>query len=350
MGNKSPVIELNGKHFDANSGHAVSAPAHKKHAPVLQQPAGMHLDGFSARPKSSTSHHKRVAAHQAHQKTDRSHTLMRTAVKKPELHTQKAVTTAAIPGAQIVHTREDLTRLKRAGEIKKSPKISKFGSKNSVIQKLAHALPVKEAPSHDEAAAAVHIYSKSRTEMKNPFDDALHHATAHNQPKLKKTPLRHKAAHKLRISPSAFNIGSGVAAVFILVGFFAYQNVPNLSMRVAAAKAGVNASLPGYQPSGFSLIGPIQAQPGKVSIKFKSNSDSREFQVNQQATQWNNESLIENYVAVDRRAYQTYQDNNKTIYIYDNNNATWIDNGVWYQVEGDSNLSADQLLRLASSL
>jgi len=38
------------------------------------------------------------------------------------------------------------------------------------------------------------------------------------------------------------------------------------------------------------------------------------------------------------------------IYVYNGSNATWINNGVRYTIEGDSSLSIDQLLKITASI
>lgn len=121
-------------------------------------------------------------------------------------------------------------------------------------------------------------------------------------------------------------------------------------MKLAASRSGVNGSLPSYQPAGFSLNGAVAYRPGQITINYKSNSDDRGFKVNQSASQWDSKTLLDDFVAINRNDYQTIQDKGKTVYIYDNNNATWVDSGIWYRIEGDSSLSSEQLLRIASSL
>lgn len=138
-------------------------------------------------------------------------------------------------------------------------------------------------------------------------------------------------------------------AGFLLLGFFAYQNTPAIEMRVAAARSGVSAGLPAYKPSGYSARD-VKSEDGAVSVSFKSRTDNKSFTLTQKASSWNSASLLANTVAQTNQPYQTYQDEGKTVYIYNNSNATWVDGGVWYQVEGDASLTSDQLLRIANSL
>lgn len=146
------------------------------------------------------------------------------------------------------------------------------------------------------------------------------------------------------------NAAAGALAIVLLAGFFAYQNIPNISMRVAASRAGFSAKMPGYQPSGFALQGPINYKPGQISLSFKSNSDDRAFNVSQQVSGWNSEALADNYLAANNKEYQTYQDKGRTIYLYDNSRATWVSGGIWYEVDGNGILSSEQLIRVANSL
>lgn len=142
----------------------------------------------------------------------------------------------------------------------------------------------------------------------------------------------------------------GGLAALLLTGFFVYQNIPNLSMRVASTRAGFSAQLPGYKPAGFSQEKLVSYAPGKVTVSFRSNSDERQFQLTQQSSNWNSQALADNYLAKADKQYQTFQASGKTIYIYDNSSATWVNGGVWYQIEGQSDLSSDQLLKIANSI
>jgi hypothetical protein len=183
------------------------------------------------------------------------------------------------------------------------------------------------------------------------LDKALASASSHEA----ETPIHHKKKRsklgkKLGISPKAASISMAVLAFVLLAGFFTVQSVPNLSMRLAATRAGFDATMPGYQPTGFSFKGPIKYSPGQVTISFKSNTDGRQYDVKQQASNWNSDALLSNYILAEGKTYQTYLDRGRTLYIYNGSSATWVDNGVWYTVEGESNMTTDQLIRIAASI
>lgn len=353
MGKQPNIIELNGKRYDVRTGKILPArETVSQGGATFVKPVAAHsgtaLDGFAS--KHRKPHTGPAAPNPAHHKVERSKTLMRTAVKKPTPQKAsskpKAINHHSSPRLDV-----DPVRISRASKIHKSHLVSRFGGPTG-IKPVTAPLPVQDPPTMHEPPV---FNAHDRTPLENKlgrgtFDKAIEKATSHHQPHAKKPNRRHRVARKLHVSPRVINAGAASLAVLLLVGFVAYQNIPNLSMRIATARAGVEGSLPGYQPAGFGMSGPIHYKPGQITISFKSHSDGRQFQVSQRASQWNSETLLESFVATNRRAYQTYQDSGKTIYIYDGDNATWVDGGVWYQIEGNSSLNSDQLLRLAASM
>lgn len=314
------------------------------------------LDGFIRR-KSSTV--QSAPAKKVHHKPERSKTLMRTVVKKPAVKQPQATAIKTeLPAHHIkTPTLAETVRPERAlnaSLIHKSNLISKFGRSFNGSHIKTDVVPVKSAPNertHKASKAAAAIAKPVTAKVvANPFDTALENATSHEQPKIKKTPLHHKVARKLRINPGTLVAGSTGLVLLVIAGFWAYTNVPNVAVRVAAMRAGVSASVPSYQPAGFTLKGPISYEPGQITINYKSNTDNRDFSVVQRTSDWNSETLLDNFVNAKNQQYQTVEANGRTIYIYDGGNATWVDGGTWYQVLSKSTLSSDQLLRIADSL
>lgn len=347
----STTIELNGKRYDARTGKIL--PAHEKVTsgkqaytkPVTKQP-GMAVDGF-ARPRPAKSPAEKARA--VHKKTEKSKTLMRTAVKKPVVTQSKVADTPKVVRREAKQFDIDPKRINRAKSVKKSTLVSKFGEPRRAIQPVAASLPVRPEPS---APPLTHHKQevKASKQAHQHIEDALQKATSHNQAKPEKVTRRGRLSRKLRVSNRTVNIAAASLATVLLAGFIAYQNVPNFSMKVASARAGVEGRLPGYKPSGFGLAGPIKYQDGQITLSYSSTSDERKFAINQRTSQWDSDTLLENYLNPEKKTYQTFQDSGKTIYIYDNNNATWVDGGVWYQIEGNSALNSDQLLRMAASM
>lgn len=327
------ILELNGRQYDVSTGKALDGVLPTKPATVKPD--------VSAVVQPPVRH---AAAHVKHHRVEHSKTLMRQAVEKP-----KHVPVTALPSVT-EHVHHD-KRHARATTTAKSHLVTKFSTAHTpaITTQTLH-LPVQPAPKDIEPPVSFKHHQPSSPQSRL---EARALAAANNFRPIEPPKTHHthqRVARKLGVSPRFVGLGAGLAATVLLIGFFAYQNVPNLAMRLAANRAGFAATLPSYQPSGFSMKGPIQYGPGQISLTFQANADSRRFQLTQQTSKWNNDTLLDQFVAVNNRQYQTYQAGNKTIYIYDQSNATWLNKGVWYRIAGNSKLNSDQLIHLANSL
>lgn len=335
---KQQIIELNGKRYDALTGTIVRSSVQPKSVSHSHKS----IDGFT---KSKTSTPRTVVSVPAH-RVEKSNTLMRTAVKKPVNSKETIIPTTVSKDILKPHLNHAVTKTKitKAQQIPKSELIKRFSEVSGPLH-LKH----KPLSSH-HSSNVVHAVSTAKATPDNIIEGGLANATSHEQQPMKKSKRHTTLARKLRLSPRTLSSVYLVLAVIIISGFFVYQNSPNLSMRLASAKAGVHGSLPNYKPAGFAISGGISYKPGQITVSYKSNSDDRNFRIIQNTSAWDSNSLLENYVAVNRQDYQTIQDGGKTVYLYDGSNATWVDGGIWYRVEGNSQLNSDQLLHLASSL
>lgn len=357
MSNHKNVIEINGRKYDAKTGTLLSGVVVKprvgnsidgvvstKRAP---EPVETTIQPSATKPSLPQKHQaSRASIHQiAPRKTQRSKTLMRRAVAKPktspkpaEVHTFKSST---------VHN----SRITRAQAVQKNPFIKKFDDshRHHIVKKVA-PLEVKEAPKVHAASKphtpqphkpAHHVKHTSQSEKL--FSEALDKITVptHTNKKSKK--------HAKKLGSRAVKWVSGGFAALLIVGFITYMSLPSLSVEFASARAGFNAGLPGYQPSGYKLSGPVAFEPGKITINFQSNTDERSYSVTQEVSQWNSEALQENFFAARNKSFETTQEAGRTIFLYDDGKASWVNGGVWYQIDSNS-LSSEQLVRIASSL
>lgn len=367
-------IVINGKLYDAQTGAVIheppATPAHQK--PKIKKNAGLVMDGVVRGPAKSHSpktHHQSPKTHhpvaKPHHTTHTTHhsqphkpqraaTLMRTAVSKP-VHTHHHQKSVSHPDTRTAQ------RLARAQAVRKSQHIQHFPANHHTAQrpvpkKHAAVAVVAPPPNHHNQQPSHHqtpvhqpaVVSLSQSEKL--VTEAIKNARSHeaNQPFTKKP--KRRLSHKLGFKRHTVNLAMGGMAVLLLVGFFVYQNIPSLSMRLASSRAGFSAQLPGYQPSGFSQDKVVSYSPGKVTINFHSNSDDRAFQLTQQVSNWNSQALADNYLAQTGKQYQTLESGGKTVYIYDGASATWVNGGVWYQIEGQSSLSSDQILKIVNSI
>ncbi len=156
---------------------------------------------------------------------------------------------------------------------------------------------------------------------------------------------------KVGHSFSASTMGLSIVGLF-LVGAYIWQiNYPNLAFKVAASKAGISASSPGYIPSGWKLSNNIKTSPGVVSYDLQSDGNKRQVAITESKTDWDSQALAENYIASKSPNYLALQAQGLTIYVYGNNQASWINRGNWYRIEGqDHGLSQDQIIKIATSL
>jgi hypothetical protein len=72
--------------------------------------------------------------------------------------------------------------------------------------------------------------------------------------------------------------------------------------------------------------------------------------LSQTRTSWDSRSLLENYVSRKTDKYLTVRNRGLTIYLYNGNQASWVNRGVWYALEGNSRLNREQILKIIDSL
>lgn len=339
MGNQH-IIELNGKRYDAATGKSVSIDPVNATSDKHKKPAS--IDGFARASRHGGVTNNHVPAH----KTERSKTLMRRTVQKPgritQAVTKKSQHIQPSSSAVAAHTPTKLPKV-----VQKSALIRRFSDMTSAKAADIRTTPAPASTSTNRLQA---VASSTAVNL-NPLEAGLAKADSHNQPRIQRPPVRLRLAKRLRVSPRNLSAASFVLAGLLIGAFFTYQNLPNLSMRLASARSGLDGSLPSYQPAGFGLNGGISYKPGQIEVAYSSRTDNRNYKIIQSNSSWNSETLAQNYEPLKQNSnYQTIPNKGKTVYVYEGSNATWVDGGIWYRVEGDSKLSSDQLLNLADSL
>lgn len=178
------------------------------------------------------------------------------------------------------------------------------------------------------------------------FERALQRANSHQE---------QTAASELEEAKRSFfkrrfvGFGATVAAVLVLGGFIAYQNQTNISMHYAASKAGIAASLPGFSPKGYEA-GRLTYSSGLVAVSYKNPNSGQGFSLIQRQSNWDSDALREDFVADQSKYYKTIQTAGRTIYTYGDNNATWVNGGIWYRIDSPGGLTTDQIVKLATSI
>ena len=138
-------------------------------------------------------------------------------------------------------------------------------------------------------------------------------------------------------------------AIMLLGGYLSYINMPHLSVRVAAAQAGISASYPSYVPDGYRFYGPVAFSDGKVTLDFAANGGTTNYQISQKKTSWDSQAVLDNFVAAKTKDYAINSAGGLTVYTY-GSNAAWVDRGILYTIDGDAPLAPTQILHIAQSL
>jgi hypothetical protein len=312
------TVTINGKMYDVHTGMPVDSPA------------------VAAQPQKVERHTEKHPSNAMHQTMQKSQTLNRRTVKK----SNSTVSSHAKPGA-----RPDIVR---------HASVSKFASHPSgdvikpVAPDVAHVPHPVAQKAHQKQAImkakpAMQPAPKPAAVIKEEaVQQSLEQAPSHS--------ANHQQVEKVKRFPRVLSVASASLALLLLGGYFTYLNMPSLSVRVAAAQAGVNASYPSYHPDGYSLNGPVAYTQGEVKMKFASNGGPQNFTVSQSKTSWDSSAVLDNYIkqkAGDN--YITYDEHGLTIYTY-GGNAAWVNGGVLYTITGDAPLSGDQIRHIATSM
>lgn len=340
------TIVLNGRHFDAHSGlpvRHVAPPAARPHQPTLSRPVQKTAVINDIAPVAGAAPQKpalavtrqrtRVAAPSIHAQPQKSSTLRREHVKKP--------VSGRAGNAKQVH--KTVERSRRISHFVPSAKTPENPAKtprpvdHELLQQ-AHAAQKKHAhltaekPAISSRAIKEHLLKKKlEASPDTPLKDVYQSG---------------KISRKARFA----SIGATSFGLILLASYLTYINIPNLSIRVAAVNAGIDATLPTYQPGGYRLHGPIAYSPGKVGVSYKENGGNDKYQITQKASDWDPQAALDNYVQPEAGGdYQIHSTQGLTIYTYAKK-AVWVNGGILHVIEGTDPLSGAQVERIAASM
>jgi hypothetical protein len=313
---QSNVVSIGGIDYDSTTGLALTS-SHASVKPDLRRNQSVHAKGV-------------------HTAQQRSSALNRRFVKKTASASDQPVVNR--PSGRTIDVRPVR---------KRSPHISKFARDPEVIR--AKRVHGDIGPVHHPVVAKAHVVTAKRSSVvhatpaaRDIKHAAIGHALANAAP-----------SHSATKSPKrgrGWNVAGAMIGLLLLTGYFTYINLPNLSVRVAAAQAGIDATYPEYRPVGYRLNGPVAYKNGEVSMNFASNSGPVSFSLNQSKSSWDSSALLEKYVNPKSDGkYATYSDDGLTIYTY-GTDAAWVNGGILYTVDGSAMLSNEQIRRMATSM
>lgn len=384
--NKNPnIVKINGRSYDTSSGEVVNVtdevPAKQQIVDVVARSSASKSFSKSSHSKTASknvvhnvteskiptqSHHQsniqdiaqRPVKHLQSHPTESSKTLMRNVVQKPvagrkarlvsqsrvdvALHQQNSIISPKLLAANV-----DVKRLKRAKVVPKSQFISHYSVGQNESKQ--HDIPmISLPPPTPPPRGTVRRSPVTRTETTNDMlDRAISRATSHEQPPYH---LSRFQRHRHYSSRRIIGISALTIISIALTAFVIHQNMPNIRLDMASSRAGFAADFPGEQPTGYSL-GPLNATSGAVAIQYQNPAVvNQSFTITEKPSTWDSATLREMYVEEHAAQYQTIEAGGRTIYLYGQQNATWVNGGIWYLISRAQSLTNQQLINLALSL
>lgn len=301
------------------------------------------------------------ASHTVHANAQRSTTLKRHVAAK---HTHVRPDISRAPRTRPVQVANRQTAATTAPH-QTHPLVSKFGTPTPQVKKIDVSTKLI-TPSTPDIAPQSHPHVEKATARANtaaPAKATSATLSAHTikqrtlSDSLKKAPHhsdKHAVKqHKTKKAPrfSRFvSLSTASLALLLMAGYFTYVNMPNISVRVAASQAGINATYPSFHPNGYSLNGPIAYNNGQVSMKFASTGGSQTYKITQSRSNWDSSAVKQNYAEPKwGNDVTVVHANGLTIYKHDGD-AAWVNGGILYTISGDAPLSDDQTTSLATSM
>lgn len=349
------IIAINGHHYDAVSGALLTTDGIVPRATAEDHDA--HADTHfsnvrrtaSKAPTNTVQTSKATSAHTVKPST----TLMRSAVKKPAaapIRVQHALPDSPPPITHSIDAKQSVSsvnyaRLERAQSTVRSEKVRRFDTEEapkSFATQYAH-VPVQIAPNKPEETTEP-VPAPERTN--NPLDmfsEAI--AQASNFVDIK----AHSAAYRKRARQHFASMAVGAAALLAIVGFATYINSPALQLRVAGLRAGVTTANIDFDKAGFAYTG-VSTTSTKRIIGLSSGAS--QYQLTEQATNWDGTAMIESVSSVHANGtpnYTTVKAGGNTVYRFSTTQATWVKNGTWYTLSGDTSVSDHQLTSLVQN-
>jgi hypothetical protein len=334
------TVTINGRLYDAVTGLPIESISvtdpNKK--PIKKKPA----PAPAKKPEPKTSRGV-TNSEIVHSNVQRSKTLHRRATKKPEAP-NKPITKRAAPGRHM-----DIARSASVTRFAKDPVTTAPVPKPKAV--VPAAKPDKPARVHPvaERAATRRTIKKAAAPAKpvtakQVKDAEISKALATPKAKEAKPSKSEKKTFK-----RVLIIGSAV--LIVLIGLYAaWRLIPNISVSIAAAQAGIEATYPEYTPDGYSLSQPVTYSDGEVDLKFTSNSNENYYTVSQTRSSWDSSAVLDNVVTPAAGAdYTTTKERGLTIYTY-GTNAAWVNGGILYEIDSKAPLSGDQIRKIATSL
>lgn len=352
MGRTTQTITINGKLYDASTGkllnkkpsvktisdispHKGSNTQQKNHTPTKRSPV------------STLNKTARKTAPTTVRALQHSQTLRRDGLKKPSLKKPSPISqhrrTIAPKKPHVIHSTSAKVHKFAKASVRKSNKILP----ETDLKLKAEAEAIGNAHAHHLANHSKLDKQKisSRAIKEKLLEQQLHHAKSHEA-----APHRVKNIHHISRRWRITTVSISSFVLVVLAAYLTYANIPNLSIKIASANAGISASLPNYQPKGFHLNGPISYSQGQVDVNYRQTGGKEKYTLIQRLSSWDPQALLDNLVMKESKDdYQIHSANGLTIYTY-SDKAAWVNGGILHIINGSMPLSSDQVIHIANSI
>ncbi|EDK72691.1 hypothetical protein TM7_0149 [candidate division TM7 genomosp. GTL1] len=327
------TIVINGRHYDGTTGlpvekdeqrHSVNDVMFSKPAAKFAHPQAPPV--AAEEPKPARSHAPATAIHSS---LERSHTLVRSAVKRPT------------PKHPAQHSRVH-------ANVAKSPHITKFARHPEPIKKKVAVSPRSDVVLHHrQPAHAQPTMPTKQVSSRAIKEHLINQQLATAQPNLHEEPQPEERKSRSRMA----SLATAGLALVLLGGYLTYLNMPVLSIRVAAAQAGIDATLPEYQPDGYRFNGPVSYSHGEIDMTYSANAGPQSYSISQKASDWDSQAVLDNYVLKESNGeYSIHSTGGLTVYTF-GTKAAWVNNGILHSIDySNAPLSYSQIERIASSM
>ena len=373
-------IEINGQKIDPTTGNVIGVEKMVKNNSTLKV-----IDGFVRKkpvtPQSILIKNQALAAKNTvqsqttttkprlsqpietkvhHSKTQQSKTLIRSFVSKPsktppQINTTKSLASSAVEksasGRGLLLRRVPDNRISRANATEKNTEVSRFPKMFQLNANPINAqLSVKAQPEQNDPPAAPPTLIKPKLGQENNRREVFNHPARNVlSKKNQKRNIFKNFISLFKVKPKIVIGFTATIALIAGAGYFAYIKVPAVDLRVVNAKSGFTATIPSITPAGFNFKGPMQFTNGAVVQNFNS-VNHKAFSIVQRSSSLTSESLLSKYITSSNFKYQTYSEKGLNVYIYNAGDAMWVNNGIWYSVINNGNLTSDDILALAGSM
>ncbi|MEI7674278.1 MAG: hypothetical protein WCI60_00915 [bacterium] len=249
---ENKFTEINGKFYD-DLGYLINDQSGA--ITGTSKPTKKFTD-ITPNPRTVSTQKSRKVASDKKRPIQKSNTLLRKAVKKPNLSKSGSQINAKNSALSPATSSVAASRLLRARATKKSPLITKFNENTSSRVNYTNPQPIAKKP--------INTIPNPETKKKyNPFDDAVERAVV---------PKHHSSI--AAVKPKRFLSTTNIfGLLFIVVGFIIlYFSMPNMNARYVAYKSGVNIVLPYKIPAGYKLETDIPYNTDSVRLVYSNGS------------------------------------------------------------------------------